>query len=140
MNIGASLTWISQLINNNQYQTDSRYLLNIVGNVGLSYNIPSWDTSISGYYKYVGKSQLWASTANGYVVSERDPYGWLDASIKKNLLHKRLELTLGVRNLLDVTTVSRTLLTVGHESSSSILLGYGRSYFLKLTYNLNINY
>nr|WP_314801684.1 TonB-dependent receptor [uncultured Capnocytophaga sp.] len=140
LNIGASLTWISQLINNNQYQTDSRYLLNIVGNVGLSYNIPSWDTSISGYYKYVGKSQLWASTANGYVVSERDPYGWLDASIKKNLLHKRLELTLGVRNLLDVTTVSRTLLTVGHESSSNILLGYGRSYFLKLTYNLNINY
>ena len=51
-----------------------------------------------------------------------------------------MELTLGARNLLDVTDVRRTLVTSGHDTSSSVLLGYGRTFFLKLTYNLDINY
>ncbi|WP_298828738.1 TonB-dependent receptor [uncultured Capnocytophaga sp.] len=139
-NIGASFTWISQIINNNVHKTDDRYLLNMGINAGLTYTLPKWGTSVSGYYKWAGKSQLWAATTNGYIVSEVDPYGWLDASIKQPFLGKKLELTLGARNLLDITDVKRTLTTEGHNTSSSVLLGYGRTFFLKLTYNLDINY
>ena len=138
--IGASFTWISQIIDNNVHKTDDRYLLNMGINAGLTYTFPKWGTSVSGYYKWAGKSQLWAATTNGYIVSEVDPYGWLDASIKQPFLGKKLELTLGARNLLDVTDVKRTLTTEGHNTSSSVLLGYGRTFFLKLSYNLDINY
>ena len=138
--IGASFTWISQIIDNNVHKTDDRYLLNMGINAGLTYTFPKWGTSVSGYYKWAGKSQLWAATTNGYIVSEVDSYGWLDASIKQPFLGKKLELTLGARNLLDVTDVKRTLTTEGHNTSSSVLLGYGRTFFLKLSYNLDINY
>ena len=138
--IGASFTWISQIIDNNIHKTDDRYLLNMGINAGLTYTFPKWGTSVSGYYKWAGKSQLWAATTNGYIVSEVDSYGWLDASIKQPFLGKKLELTLGARNLLDVTDVKRTLTTEGHNTSSSVLLGYGRTFFLKLSYNLDINY
>ena len=138
--IGASFTWISQIIDNNVHQTDDRYLLNMGINAGFTYTLPKWGTSISGYYKWTGKSQLWAATTNGYIVSEIEPYAWLDASIKQTFLNKKMELTLGARNLLDVTDVRRTLVTSGHDTSSSVLLGYGRTFFLKLTYNLDINY
>ncbi len=138
--IGASFTWISQIIDNNVHKTDDRYLLNMGINAGLTYTFPKWGTSVSGYYKWAGKSQLWAATTNGYIVSEVDSYGWLDASIKQPFLGKKLELTLGARNLLDVTDVKRTLTTEGHNTSSSVLLGYVRTFFLKLSYNLDINY
>ena len=138
--LGASFTWISQIIDNNVHQTDDRYLLNMGVNAGLTYSFPEWGTSISGYYKWTGKSQLWTATTNGYIVSEIEPYAWLDASIKQTFLNKKMELTLGARNLLDVTDVRRTLVTSGHDTSSSVLLGYGRTFFLKLTYNLDINY
>ena len=138
--IGVSFTWISQIIDNNVHKTDDRYLLNMGINAGLTYTFPKWGTSVSGYYKWAGKSQLWAATTNGYIVSEVDSYGWLDASIKQPFLGKKLELTLGARNLLDVTDVKRTLTTEGHNTSSSVLLGYGRTFFLKLSYNLDINY
>ena len=52
-------------------------------------------------------------------------------------------MTLGARNLFDIQSVQ--LIQNGgtggaHASGGSdLLLGYGRSYFLKLTYNLNFN-
>ncbi|MDO4881259.1 MAG: TonB-dependent receptor [Capnocytophaga sp.] len=139
-NLGASFTWISQTIDNNEYQTDDRYLLNIGANAGLTYRIPKWKTSISAYYKLRGKTQLWTATTNGYTIGDINAYSWLDASIKKDFFKRKLELTVGARNLLNITSVSRSLETSGHSTSSSILLGYGRSYFVKLSYNLNINY
>ena len=137
--LGLSFLWTSQYINNNQYQTDDRYLSNFSGNLGVVYNIPKWDTSLSMYYKLRGKSQGWTSDANGYFIYDLDPYGWLDASIEKKFFNKTLECTFGVRNLLDITSVRRSGVSAGHITTSNLILSNGRSYFLKLTYNLNIN-
>ena len=51
--IGASFTWISQIIDNNVHKTDDRYLLNMGINAGLTYTFPKWGTSVSGYYKWL---------------------------------------------------------------------------------------
>jgi len=138
-NLGFSLSWISQVIDNNEIKTDDRFLFNFAMNTGVSYFIPKWNTTLSGYYKYVGKSQHWVVGGTNYVVSDIESYGWLDASVRKTFLENKIEITIGARNLLDITDIHQTKVNVGqaHPVSSEIMLGYGRSYFIKLTYNLN---
>jgi outer membrane receptor for ferrienterochelin and colicins len=52
-----------------------------------------------------------------------------------------MEATFGVRNLFNVTNIETTAFnggTLHGNSSSNILLGYGRSYFLKFNYNFSL--
>ncbi|MNY69389.1 hypothetical protein D3C86_2073230 [compost metagenome] len=68
----------------------------------------------------------------------------MDASVRKLFFKNQFEVTVGARNLFDITnvqTVQSGGATGGAHASGSpdLLLGYGRSYFLKLTYNLNFN-
>jgi len=139
VNFGFSFTWISRVINNNEIKTDDRFLFNFNMNSGVSYFIPKWNTTLSAYYKYVGKSQQWVVGGTNYVISDIDSYGWLDVSIRKTFMENKIEVTLGARNLLDVTDINQTRINEGqaHPTSSEVMLGYGRSYFIKLTYNLN---
>jgi len=63
----------------------------------------------------------------------------MDASVKKNFFSNKLEATLGARNIFNIVNVQSNVASAGaHDAgSTNILMGYGRSYFLKLTYNLN---
>jgi len=139
ISLGFSGTWISQVIDNNEIKTDDRFLFNFNMNSGVSYFIPKWKTTLSAYYKYVGKAQQWVVGGSNYVISDIESHGWLDASIRKTFLENKVELTLGARNILDITDINQNKTNQGqaHPTSSEIMLGYGRSYFLKLTYNLN---
>ena len=139
VNLGCSFTWISQVIDNNEIATDDRFLFNFNMNTGVSYVVPKWNTTFSAYYKYTGKSQQWTVGSSNYVISDIEPYGWLDASIRKSFWDNKLEVTLGARNLLDVVDINQTRMNEGggHSVDSRIMLGYGRSYFFKLAYNFN---
>jgi outer membrane receptor for ferrienterochelin and colicins len=73
-----------------------------------------------------------------FTLNEISPFAWLDASARTTFFKDQLEVTFGARNLLDVVDVasSQAGSSAGHgASNSNLLLGYGRSYFLKLTYN-----
>lgn len=137
--LGASLTGISRLIDNQEFSSDDKYLYNFNMNASVIYNIPKWNTAISAYYKYTGKTQLFVAGTNTYTLSDIEPYSWLDTSVRKTFWNNKLEATIGARNLFDITDINQTGLNqgAGHTVSSQILLAYGRSYFLKLTYNLN---
>lgn len=135
-----AFTWISQKIDTERYRTDDRYLLNINANASLSYTIEKWNTSFSAYYKFVGKSQMWQMSSTGYVIADLDPYGWLDVSIQKRCFQRKLEITLGSRNVLNTMDVGLYQKTMaGEKVRLNFPMGNGRNYFLKLTYNLNIN-
>ena len=97
------------------------------------------EINFSTYYKYNGKSQQFVEGSSEYIISKVDSSSWLDASIRKTFFKDKLETTIGARNLLNITSInqSRTNEGAGHATSSQIMLAYGRSYFLKLTYNLN---
>lgn len=138
-NLGTSFTWVSQLIDNQEFTTDNRFLFNFNINSSLAYQVPKWNTHFSVYYKLTGKVQQWEVGTNNYVLSNVDSYSWLDASIRKDFLNHKIEAVLGARNILNVTDVNRTRMNEGaaHATTSQLLLAYGRSYFLKLTYNLN---
>ncbi|NHN27053.1 TonB-dependent receptor [Flavobacterium jejuense] len=137
--LGGSLTGISRKIENLEFASDDQFLYNFNLNSSISYTVPKWKTTFSTYYKFTGKAQQYISTTDGYVLSEIEPYSWLDTSVRKLFYKDRIELTIGARNLLNINNVNQSNLNqgAGHAVSSQVLLAYGRSYFFKLTYNLN---
>lgn len=149
LKLGASLVGISQKIDLASLDavSDDAFLYSLQLNSSATYNIPKWNTMFSIYYKYNGKYQQYVqSTVNtvaSFELSEVDSYGWMDASVRKTFFKNKFEVTAGARNILNITDVQSSISGGGNSAhaaaSSALQLGYGRSYFLKLTYNLNFN-
>ncbi|MCA0960539.1 TonB-dependent receptor [Muricauda ruestringensis] len=121
--------------NNNDYL----WSFNLQSSLG--YTIPSINTTLSAQLKYTGRTQIVQSGTNGNVVGQTDDFTWMDASARTNIT-KNLSLTLGARNLFDIVRVNATDSPSGTHGSGgtpSRLFGNGRSYYLKLLYNLNFN-
>lgn len=130
--------------------SDDKFLYSLQLNSSISYNIPKWNTLFAVYYKYNGQQQQFVAGTDTdgsakFFLNEVKPYSWMDASLRKFFFKKQFEVTLGARNIFDIKSVQLIQNGGGstggaHSSSGSdLLLGYGRSYFLKLTYNLNFN-
>ncbi|WP_179377004.1 TonB-dependent receptor plug domain-containing protein [Winogradskyella wichelsiae] len=145
ISLGATFQGISR-INSDEVNGNDDFLYNIQINTSASYFIEPWDTSFSLLLKYNGAQEQYLSTdvdTDGNSIfskAKTDPYSWLDASVRKSFYNNKLDVTLGGRNLLDVTSVNVNNASSGgtHTTdSSSLLLGYGRSFYLKLLYNLN---
>ena len=136
---GVVYVGISRLIDNNEVRSDDKFYYNFQANASLSYEWQKADLLFSAYYKFNGVQQQFTGLVenNAYVLTEIESYSFLDASIRKSFFKKQFELTVGARNLLDVTRVNQGATGGTHSTASDILLGYGRSYFVKLMYNLN---
>ena len=126
--------------------SDDSFLYAFQLNTSVSYKLPQLNTLFSVYYKFNGKDRQYISSNDTsgnatFVLSEVASYGWMDFSIRQSFLKEQFEVTLGSRNIFNVTELqaSQSCSTGVHTANSGILLGYGRSYFLKLTYNLNFN-
>ncbi|AYN05134.1 TonB-dependent siderophore receptor [Flavobacterium sp. 140616W15] len=139
-NFGASLVGVSRKIENLKFSSDDKFLYSFNLNSSVSYLIPKWGTTLSAYYKYNGKSQQFIETTSEYVISDISASNWLDASLRKTFLQNQLEATIGARNICNVTNVNQTKTSqsAGHAGPSDLMLAYGRSYFIKLAYNLNL--
>ncbi len=144
-NLGATLQGVSR-ITKNEANAENGFLYAFQINTSGTYFVKQWKTSFTLLLKYNGEQQDYYATGfdiNGnsqFSKSTTDAYSWLDASIKKSFFKNALETTLGGRNLLDVTNVSVSDASSGGSHSpnnSNLLLGYGRSFYLKLLYNLN---
>jgi outer membrane receptor for ferrienterochelin and colicins len=142
--IGASLQGISKVLDSNTQSNDD-FLFNLQVNSNLSYTIPKYTSTFSLFYKHIGRQQQFVERANEQGEQEfragvTDPYSWLDATVNKSFFDGAFITTAGCRNLFDVTAVNTTALEGGAHSGppAQIPLGYGRSYFLKLTYNLTL--
>jgi outer membrane receptor for ferrienterochelin and colicins len=142
--LGASLVGISRNIDTGQVQSDDKFLYNVQLNASASYTLPKWNTVFSAYYKFNGKQQMYMQNASitdpAFELQEIESFGLLDASIKQSFFKNRLDATIGGRNLLNVVNIQSSIAagaTAHTAGSTNILMGYGRSYFLKLTYNLN---
>ena len=146
LKLGATLQGISR-INNNEVNGNDDFLYAYQINTSSTYLLKEWKTFVTMLFKYQGPQQTYIASgedANGnslYAKQTTNGYGWLDASLKKSVFNNALSLTLGARNLLDITSVDISNSASGGTHSNgnqSLLLGYGRSYYLKLLYNLNI--
>lgn len=139
-NFGAAVVGISQKIENQVFSSDDKFLYSFNLNSSASYTIPKWGTVFSAFYKYNGKTQRFVETTSEYLISDVSASNWLDATVRKSFFKNQFEVTVGVRNICNVTNVRQTNTnqTAGHAGPSEVMLAYGRSYFLKLTYNLNL--
>ncbi|WBL25892.1 TonB-dependent receptor plug domain-containing protein [Zunongwangia sp. HGR-M22] len=141
-NIGLSYTGISQSLETETSNPDD-YLFSLNATAALRYYWPKAETRFSLLLKYNGELQQYFrdNETNEFVKGTQEDYSLMDASINKYFFEKRFEVTLGARNIFNVVRVNNSAITAtpGHEApETSLLFGYGRSYFLKLLYNLNI--
>ncbi len=139
LSIGASVFGITRFIDTSKEQTSNRQL-NFQLNSSITYTIPKWNTSLSAYAKYIGETSRFVDVGGSFETQKINPFSWLDMSARTKFYRKKIEATIGVRNLLDVTNISTNSVNSGAHSgnTNNISLGYGRSYFLKIGYNINI--
>lgn len=111
-------------------------------NTNLNYQFLPWKTTATLYYKWTGELPGYETVAD----SDGNPsareimlegYHWMDISLKKDI-GKHLSVNAGARNILDVKQISSTSTgSDAHGTGAQRPVGYGRSYFLGLTYQLN---
>lgn len=141
--LGLSLQGVSQVLNNVEESNDD-FLYNFSSNFNINYTIPNWGSNITLYYKYRGRVQQFLAESDAignttYVIGQTEGFSWLDLNFEKAFSNRRFVATVGARNLLDVDFANTNALPGGAHSDApvAIPLAYGRSFFLKLNYNLN---
>jgi outer membrane receptor for ferrienterochelin and colicins len=139
LNLGVSYFGISRVLDYDTGEVSSNQS-NFQLNSNMSYIIPGIHTSLTAYYKSIGATNRFIQVDGSFQNQKINAYSWLDLTASKQIFDKRVAITLGVRNLFDVTDVNTSSITGGSHSgtNSTISLGFGRSYFLKLAYNINI--
>jgi len=115
-----------------------RYTTDLTGDVTLKY--PKKHLSFSAYYKYSGRMpQLYIlenTVSEGYI----SDYHSMDITLTKGFLMNRLKLSAGIKNLFDNTTIPAVGGGSGGAHGSggaSLPVGWGRTYFLKLSCQFN---
>ncbi|HIP26112.1 MAG TPA: TonB-dependent receptor [Flavobacteriaceae bacterium] len=138
--LNGTLLGVSQNTNNIQESKD--FLYTLILNSNLSYYFKKINSSFNVSYKYNGEQSEFLINSDGDLVKNTlNSYSWMDASFKTSFLKKKLETTMGARNLFNVVRVNSSYTNSSNThsiNSGSRLMGYGRSYFIKLKYKLNI--
>ncbi len=118
-------------------QTDPEFRYSTDFNTMATYNFVKYNASLTANYKYTGRFPL--LTPDGIFNNEYiQGYSNLDISIMKSFKQNMFSVTVGGKNLLDVNNVSTSVVNSGAHSGGSdgsSSVAWGRTAFLKLTYN-----
>lgn len=97
--------------------------------------------TFAAFYKYNGRIPSYRTDASGTITQvENSAYSWADASVSKSLLQKKLDLTIGVKNLFNVTTIASGAIGGAHSlAGGQSSVGSGRGYFVRLAYHFASN-
>jgi outer membrane receptor for ferrienterochelin and colicins len=142
--LGGSLQGISKVLDS-RTQVNDDFLFNLQLNTNVAYTIPKWNSTFSLFFKHIGRQQQFVEKTNEqgeqeFRAGETDPYSWMDATVNKSFFDGAFITTAGCRNLFNVTEINTTALEGGTHNGppAQIPLGYGRSFFLRLTYKLTL--
>lgn len=106
-------------------------------NAVLNHHFPQSQITASAFYKYNGRIPSYQMVNDQVQQSFIDPYQMLDLTLQKAFGKQKVIVTIGCKNLLDVTSIKANQAGGVHSSSSnSVTVGAGRNYFAKLTWNL----
>lgn len=100
-----------------------------------SYHFAKIKNTLGLYYKYTGRRQSYFTDGTDVHLGQVEDFHMVDVS-SSQVLVKGLTLTLGIKNLFDVTQLTNSIQnTDAHTSSEgTVALSYGRSYFATLAY------
>ena len=129
-------------INNNLMslpQTD-KYFYSWQARMNVNYIFKPLDMNYSLFFKYADKINSYRydlesrSVTTGFI----DGYGMLDATVSKKFLNRKLQLTFGSRNILNVIRIGASSSGNPHDSGNgTTLAGVGRTWFCGLNYVLD---
>jgi outer membrane receptor for ferrienterochelin and colicins len=104
-----------------------------------SYKLLKQKTTFSVFYKHTGRLPGYALSGEDVVQTTVASYSMMDATVSQLFWQERIALTLGCKNVLDITNISSTMVSAGAHSSSttSMPLATGRNYFIKLAFNIS---
>jgi outer membrane receptor for ferrienterochelin and colicins len=135
---GLGITAVSTLKNASSFT----YSENYTG--GVNYRNKKSMYNISVNYKFFGNYIIYSAEllpdGSLNVTSETLAGGYhnMDALVNKQLLHNKIDLGIGVKNIFDNTRIKATGSNgINNGGVSAGLVGYGRSYFIKLSYRFN---
>lgn len=105
-------------------------------NLMFTYNFEKYNASLTTNFKITSKYPQLSPDAtfnNDYI----DGYPSLDISLVKNVLQNRVTVSVGGKNLFNVTDVNSGLVSSGGHSGSSgaSVIAWGRTAFVKLAFN-----
>ncbi|MEQ9229633.1 MAG: TonB-dependent receptor, partial [Cyclobacteriaceae bacterium] len=100
----------------------------------VQYRFAKIGLQVSSFYKFNGPNKQYTLDENEEVqLSKIQGFHFLDATIAKTLFTD-LSISIGARNLLDITSVNSNYSGGAHSSGGSRSVSYGRSYFFQLKY------
>ncbi len=144
LNAGVSVMGISQVLNAGTVVSPNDYNFYTEANFSANYTLPQVKTLFALYYKYSGTQRQFTQKATQnpgeipeYVLGELGEFNMMNFTVTQPFFKNHLELTLGIKNILDVSTVRNTILSGGAHNAGPDTqnLFYGRSYFARLNYN-----
>ncbi len=101
------------------------------------YTIRKTKTVASILWKYNGERPIYLIDGNNTIHRfQNESYQMLDASVRQLFFHDRVGISLGLRNILNITNVRATSAGGAHNSGGdgTAMVAMGRSVFTKLTY------
>jgi len=137
-NLGFSVLGRMTSLDNDQ---DNKYLYSTEVNASTYYNLLKTKTTFAIYYKGVGSSyRLVEDKSLGivqYLQTKQNAFSLMDASVSQKVWKDHFTITLGVRNIFDITDVRNSVQgsTGAHNTSVSESMFYGRSYFARFNFN-----
>jgi outer membrane receptor for ferrienterochelin and colicins len=137
---GMATTGKSTLSDSKNYSYSTDYICNTGYSnqkLGLTFNL---------HYKYSGNYFDYAGTFDesftltGIQEQQFSNYQLMDIVINKSFASQKLLLSTGVKNIFDVSLIdTKGTLNVHGGGENFAMAGYGRSYFLKITYRFEKN-
>ncbi|MCF6213152.1 MAG: TonB-dependent receptor [Flavobacteriaceae bacterium] len=119
---------------NETYNTQ-KYLYSPELTTNINYEIKKRNLNISIYNKFSGKREgFFIDSTDAIIKTTRNSFDNLSSTVSKSFLNETLHVSLGVKNALNVKDVE-TLNEIGQAHSRNLEL-WGRSFFLKTTFNL----
>lgn len=106
--------------------------------VNMSNHIQKANLTLTLSYKYTGETYIYMINENDEVdLSIRPDFHNLDFTAVSKIFAQRLTISMGVKNIFNNTTTDMLGSSgAAHTSGGSSLIGYGRYYFTKLSYNI----
>ncbi len=119
--------------------TTFSYAPELRGNIIYEFEQPG--ITAAAFYKYTGRLPGFVADVNGNITAtDIDPYHIADVTISKTFLEKKLNFSIGCKNIFDVQNVNRIAAGASggaHSSGGgSIPIGTGRTYFVRLIVNI----
>lgn len=118
------------------YSTVRRFSYSPELRASADYTVERIRTTFSAFYKYTGRLPGFSLDAEGNVYqSYINAFHMLDANVCRAFMGKKLRVTVGAKNIFNVTNVRSNYSGGVHSTSStSSPVSMGRTYFIKLDY------